>query len=169
MKERGFDLKHIAAFGWLPWLTADIGCLVGPTIAWWLQKRGRSIVNGRRWAFTAGALLMTGMMFVGQVQDPYTALALICLGGFAHQTLSISVITMSSDLFPKNEVATVTGISGLCGNLGILLFSLLIGGLVTTVGYSPFFVALGILDLFGAVWLWTVVRDRSHRPAEVAA
>src|SRR3982751_2352912 len=100
MKERGFDLKHIAAFGWLPWLTADIGCLVGPTIAWWLQKRGVSLVNGRRWAFTVGALLMTGMMFVAKVQDPYTALALICLGGFAHQTLSISVITMSSDLFP---------------------------------------------------------------------
>jgi ACS family hexuronate transporter-like MFS transporter len=160
MKERGFDLKHIAAFGWLPWLTADIGCLVGPTIAWALQKRGVSLVNGRRWAFTVGALLMTGMMFVGKVQDPYTALALICLGGFAHQTLSISVITLSSDLFPKNEVATVTGIGGLCGNLGILLFSLLIGGLVMTVGYSPFFVALGIFDLLGAIWLWTVVRER---------
>jgi ACS family hexuronate transporter-like MFS transporter len=168
MKERGFDLKHIAAFGWLPWLTADIGCLFGPTIAWWLQKRGMTIVNGRRWAFTVGALLMTGMMFVGKVQDPYTALALICLGGFAHQTLSISVITMSSDLFRKNEVATVTGIGGLCGNLGILLFSLLIGGLVTTVGYSPFFVALGVFDLFGAVWLWTVVRDRARPAAEAA-
>ena len=168
MKERGFDLKHIAAFGWLPWLTADIGCLVGPTIAWWLQKRGVSLINGRRWAFTVGALLMTGMMFVGKVQDPYTALALICLGGFAHQTLSISVITMSSDLFPKNEVATVTGIGGLCGNLGILLFSLLIGVLVMTVGYRPFFVALGVLDLVGAVWLWTVVRDNA-RPAAGAA
>jgi ACS family hexuronate transporter-like MFS transporter len=169
MKERGFDLKHIAAFGWLPWLTADIGCIVGPTIAWSLQKRGVSIVNGRRWAFTVGALLMTGMMFVGHVQDPYTALALICLGGFAHQTLSISVITMSSDLFPRSEVATVTGIGGLCGNLGILTFSLLIGGLVATVGYSPFFVALGVLDLFGAVWLWTVVRDRARPMAQVAA
>jgi MFS transporter, ACS family, hexuronate transporter len=169
MKERGFDLKHIAAFGWLPWLTADIGCLVGPTIAWWLQKRGMSIVNGRRWAFTVGALLMTGMMFVGKVQDPYTALALICLGGFAHQTLSISVITLSSDLFPKNAVATVTGMGGLCGNLGILLFSLLIGGLVTTVGYSPFFVALGVFDIFGAIWLWTVVRDRNRPAKEVAA
>jgi ACS family hexuronate transporter-like MFS transporter len=60
MKERGFDLKHIALYGWLPWLTADIGCLMGPTIAWWLQKRGVSLVNGRRWAFTFGALLMTG-------------------------------------------------------------------------------------------------------------
>jgi len=168
MKERGFDLKQIALYGWLPWLTADIGCLMGPTIAWWLQKRGVSLVNGRRWAFTVGALLMTGMMFVAKVDDPYAALALICLGGFAHQTLSISVITMSSDLFRKNEVATVTGMGGLCGNLGILTFSLLIGGLVTTIGYSPFFVALGVMDILGAIWLWTVVRDRTSPPAEAA-
>ena len=46
-----------------------------------------------------GCVLMTGMIFVGKVQDPYTALALICRGGFAHQVLSISVITMASDLF----------------------------------------------------------------------
>jgi len=167
MKERGFDIKHVAWFGWMPWVTADIGCMVGPTIAWWLHKRGVSLVNGRRWAFTVGALLMTGMIFVGKVQDPYVALALICLGGFAHQTLSISVITMSSDLFPKNEVATVAGIGGFCGNLGIGLFSFLIGWLVTSIGYSPFFVALGVLDIFGAIWLWTVVRDPAR--ARVAA
>jgi ACS family hexuronate transporter-like MFS transporter len=160
MKERGFDIKHMALYGWMPWLMADIGCMVGPTIAWWLQKRGVSLVNGRRWAFTTGALLMTGMIFVGKVQDPYAALALICLGGFAHQVLSISVITMSSDLFPKNEVATVAGIGGFCGNLGIALFSFLIGWLVDSIGFSPFFVALGVLDIFGAIWLWAVVRER---------
>jgi ACS family hexuronate transporter-like MFS transporter len=167
MTVRGFDLKQMAMFGWLPWLTADIGCLVGPTIALWLQRRGVSLLNARRWAFTVGALLMTSMMFVGKVHDPYTALALLCLGGFAHQTLSITVITMSSDLFRKNEVATVAGIGGMCGNLGILLFSLLIGSLVKSIGYSPFFVALGVLDIIGAIWLWTVVRERA--PSAAAA
>ena len=29
-----------------------------------------------------------------------------------------------------------------------------------TIGYSPFFVALGVLDILGAIWLWTVVRER---------
>jgi ACS family hexuronate transporter-like MFS transporter len=167
--ERGLNLKQTLIFSMLPFVTADIGCLTGPTITLWLQKRGVNLINARRWAFTVGALLMTGMMFVGQVQSAYAALALLCLGGFAHQTLSITVITMSSDLFRKNEVATVAGIGGFCGNLGILLFSLLIGGLVTTVGYSPFFVALGLLDLLGAVWLWSVVRDRTRQPAEAAA
>ena len=56
----------------------------------------------------------------------------------------------------------------MCGNLGILLFSLLIGWLVKSIGYSPFFVALGVLDIIGAIWLWTVVRERAT-PAAAGA
>jgi ACS family hexuronate transporter-like MFS transporter len=158
MTERGFDLKQIALFAWLPFVTADIGCLAGPTIALWLQKRGVGLVNARRGAFTVGALLMTGMMFAGKVDNPYAAIALLCLGGFAHQTLSITVITMSSDLFRKNEVATVSSIQGMCGNLGVLVFTAVLGILVKVVGYDPFFVALAVFDIIAAIWLWTVVR-----------
>ena len=73
---------------------------------------------------------MTGMAFVGFVSSPYAAIALLCLGGFAHQTLSVTVITMASDLFKRNEVATVAGMAGTCGNVGVLVFSLMIGALV---------------------------------------
>ena len=70
------------------------------------------------------------MAFVGFVDSPYAAIALLCLGGFAHQTLSVTVITMASDLFKRNEVATVAGMAGTCGNAGVLVFSLIIGALV---------------------------------------
>jgi hypothetical protein len=76
----------------------------------------------------------------------------------------VTVITMSSDLFRRNEVATVAGMAGFFGNLGVLIFSLLIGGLVASVGYDPFFVALGVLDLAGAALLWTLVRDPGRLP-----
>ncbi|HTL67780.1 MAG TPA: MFS transporter [Lacunisphaera sp.] len=157
---RHFDLKQIALFAWLPFLAADLGCLFGGTVSLALQKRGVSLINARRGAFTVGAILMTGVGFTGFVASPYAAIALLCLGGFAHQTLSVTVITMASDLFKKNEVATVGGLAGTMGNLGLLIFTLLIGALVTTVGYAPFFVCLAVLDLVGAVVLWTVVRDR---------
>lgn len=156
---RHFDLAQIALFAWLPFVAADLGCLFGPAVVLFLQKRGVSLINARRGAFTLGALLMTGMMFVGRVESPYLAIALLCLGGFAHQTLSVTVITMSSDLFRRNEVATVAGMAGFFANLGVLIFSLLIGSLVATVGYDPFFVALGVLDLAGAALLWMLVRD----------
>ena len=159
---RHMDLKQIALFAWIPFLAADFGCVFGGLIAMTLQKRaGLSVINARRCAFTVGAVLMVGVGFVGFVQSPYAAIALLSLGGFAHQTLSVTVITMASDLFKKNEVATAAGMAGTFGNAGLLIFSLLIGGLVATVGYTPFFVCLGVLDLFGAVVLWTVVRERN--------
>ncbi len=158
---RHFDLKQIALFAWMPFLAADLGSMFGGVVTLWLQKyAGLSLINARRGAFTVGALLMTGMAFVGFVSSPYSAIALLCLGGFAHQTLSVTVITMSSDLFTRNEVATVAGMAGTCGNAGVLVFSLIIGALVARIGYTPFFVCLGVLDLVGALALWTLVRER---------
>ena len=158
---RHFDLKQIALFGWLPFLAADLGCLFGPAVTVALQRRGLSLINARRGTFTLGAVLMMGVAFAGFAASPYTAIAFICLGGFAHQTLSVTVITMSSDLFKRNEVATVAGLAGTCGNAGVLVFNLLIGALVLTIGYTPFFIGLSVLDLVGAVVLWTVVREKT--------
>jgi ACS family hexuronate transporter-like MFS transporter len=157
---RHFNLKEIALTAWLPFLAADLGCMFGGVIVAALQKRGVGLINARRGAFTVGACMMTCMAAVGFVESPYAAVALLCLGGFAHQTLSVTVITMSSDLFKRNEVATVAGMAGTCGNAGVLIFNLLIGVLVVKIGYTPFFIGLGVLDLVGATVLWTLVRER---------
>ena len=158
--ERGFDLKGIALFAWLPFLAADIGCMTGGTIAATMQRHFNvSLINARRWAFTVGALMMTAVAFTGFVKSPYVAIALLSAAGFAHQTLSVTVITMASDLFKRNEVATVAGMAGTMGNLGLTLFNLAIGVLVATAGYSRFFIALAVLDLIGAIVLWTLVKE----------
>lgn len=155
---RNFDIQQIAIFAWLPFLAADLGCLAGPALVAWLQRRGVHLIDARRGAFTVGAVLMCSMMFVGVVQSPVAAIALLCVAGFAHQTLSVTVITMSADLFPQDEVATATGIAGTAANLGVLIFTLLLGSWVDQVGYGPFFILLGLLDLVGAAILWTLVR-----------
>lgn len=155
---RGFDLKQIALFAWLPFVAADLGCLFGPAVTLWLQRLGVSLINARRMTFTLGAAMMTSMMFVGSVESPYAAIALLCVGGFAHQTLSITVLTMAPDLFRKNEVGTVAGMAGTLANFGVLLFSVAIGTFVAKIGYGPFFIALGLLDLVAAAVLWTLVR-----------
>src|SRR5205809_1624723 len=151
---RHFDLKQIALFAWMPFLAADLGSMFGGVVSLWLQKHaGLSLINARRSAFSVGAVLMMGMAFVGLVNNPYAAIALLCLGGFAHQTLSVTVIAIASDLFKRNEVATVAGMAGTCGNLGVLIFKLAIGGLVLAIGYTPFFIGLAVLDLVGAAVL----------------
>jgi ACS family hexuronate transporter-like MFS transporter len=158
VKVRGFNLGEIAVSAFLPFIAADLGCMFGPALALFLQRRGISLINARRWTFTFGALLMTGMVFVASVENAWAAVALLCLGGFAHQTLSVTVITMASDLFPRNELGTVAGLAGTFANGSILIFTLLIGGLVASLGYGPFFIALGLLDLVAALLLWTLVK-----------
>jgi len=155
---RHFDLKQIAMYAWLPFLAADLGCIFGPSVVLFLQKRGLDLIDARRGAFTLGAVMMIGVAFAGTVQNAYMAVALISLAGFAHQTLSVTMITMATDLFPRNEVGTVAGMAGTSANLGVLISSLLIGGLVSTIGYAPFFVALAALDLLAAIVVWTVIQ-----------
>ena len=169
-KVRGFDLTQIAMFAWLPFLAADLGCMFGGTISITLQKyAGVGLINARRCAFTVGAVMMLGVAFVGTVDNAYVAVALLSLAGFAHQTLSVTVITMASDLFKRNEVATVAGMAGTCGNFGVLIVSLAMGALVTQIGYTPFFVLLAALDVLGAVILWTVVREQRPEPVTSVA
>ena len=167
---RHMSLKEIALFAWLPFLAADFGCVFGGLVSMACQKYGKvSLINARRCAFSLGAILMMGVGFVGVVENAYAAIALLSLAGFAHQTLSVTVITMASDLFKKNEVATVAGMAGTFGNGGVLVFNLLIGALVATIGYTPFFVCLGVLDLIGATVLWTIVRESRTSAAPNAA
>jgi ACS family hexuronate transporter-like MFS transporter len=156
---RGFDLKTIALTAWLPFVAADLGCMTGGALSAWLQKSfGVRILDGKRLVFTLGALLMVGMAGVGAVRSPAAAILLLCLGGFAHQTLSITVISMSADLFPPYQVATVTGMAAFVAGLGNLAFTLTIGWLVNRIGYAPFFVVLGFGDLIGTAVLWTLVK-----------
>jgi ACS family hexuronate transporter-like MFS transporter len=40
-------------------------------------------------------------------------------------------------------------------------YSWIVGGLGATVGYMSFFICLGVLDLYGAAALWSLVLERN--------
>jgi ACS family hexuronate transporter-like MFS transporter len=155
---RHFDLKHIALYAWMPFLAADLGCIFGPMVVLFLERRGLDLIDARRGAFTLGAIMMIGVAFTGVVKDPLMAVALISLAGFAHQTLSVTMITMATDLFPRNEVGTVAGMAGTCANLGILIFTFELGQRVDQIGYTPVFMLLAVLDIVAAIVAWSVIR-----------
>jgi ACS family hexuronate transporter-like MFS transporter len=158
--ERHMNLKEIAAFAWLPFLAADIGCVLGGYLSPIIHKRFNvSLFQSRKWVVVIGSLSMIAPGCVGLVESPYTAILLLCIGGFAHQTLSGALYSITSDVFGKNEVATATGLAGMSGYLGATLFTLLFGVLVTHVGYSPMFVVLAVFDVLAAIVVWTLVRE----------
>ncbi|HEY4297337.1 MAG TPA: MFS transporter, partial [Paraburkholderia sp.] len=98
------------------------------------------------------------------VQSPYVAVALLCVGGFAHQTLSGALYAITSDMFGKNEVATATGMGGMAGYLGAAAFTMLFGVLVTQIGYSPLFVVLAVFDLIAAAVVCLMAKSTDKIP-----
>jgi MFS transporter, ACS family, hexuronate transporter len=162
MTERHMNLKEIAMFAWLPFLAADVGCVLGGYLSPFFHKYAHvSLLTSRKLVVAVGALSMIGPACIGLVASPYTAIALLCVGGFAHQVLSGALYAVTSDVFGKNEVATATGLAGMSGYLGATIFTLLFGVLVTQVGYSPLFVLLAVFDLMAAVVVALLVRERS--------
>jgi ACS family hexuronate transporter-like MFS transporter len=159
--ERHMNLKEIALFAWLPFLAADVGCVLGGYLSPIFHRHiGVSLFASRKMVFGVGALCMIGPACVGMVASPYAAIGLLCVGGFAHQTLSGALYSITSDVFPQNEVATATGLAGMTGYLGATLFTLLFGVIVTQTGYAPLFVVLAVFDILALFVLLVLARER---------
>jgi ACS family hexuronate transporter-like MFS transporter len=95
------------------------------------------------------------------VHQPLRSYRLLCIGGFAHQSLSGALITLSSDVFGRNEVATANGLTGMAAWTASTMFALVVGALADTIGFSPLFAVLAVFDLLGAVVIWTVLKSKS--------
>ncbi|AJZ59483.1 major Facilitator Superfamily protein [Paraburkholderia fungorum] len=168
--QRHMDLKQIALFAWLPFLAADLGGLFGGYLSPFLMKHFRMpLIASRIAGVVLGAFMMLGPACIGLVASPYQAIALFCVGGFAHQMISALVNTLAADVFDPSEVGTVAGFAGMSAWIGGLGFSLLVGALADSIGYTPLFGALGAFDLIGATLLIILMRGvtREARPHQV--
>ncbi|HET6970092.1 MAG TPA: MFS transporter [Phenylobacterium sp.] len=158
-RERGMDLKSIALFAWLPFLASDAGGILGGYLSPFLMKRFRmGLLTSRAAGFTLGAVMMIAPASVGLAAGPYWAIGLFCIGGFAHQMLSVLLNTLTTDVFPRESVARANGLVGMCGWIGGLMFSLLVGALADTVGFAPLFRLLAVFDISAAIILFAVLR-----------
>ncbi|MEY4237421.1 MAG: hypothetical protein RL339_22 [Pseudomonadota bacterium] len=154
------DLKQIALWAWLPFLAADFGSLAAGLLPGWLMKRGASLLASRKITMTFGALCMVGPACIGLATSPGVAIALFCIGGFAHQMLNGALITLCADVFDSRTVGTASGMAGTSAWVGGMLFTLLIGQSADEFGYNPLFVALAGLDLVAAAVLWALLKSR---------
>ncbi|WP_114812739.1 MFS transporter [Paraburkholderia kururiensis] len=168
--ERHMDLKQIAIFAWLPFLAADLGGILGGYLSPFLMKHFRiPLVWSRVAGVVLGAFMMIGPACIGLVASPYTAIALFCVGGFAHQMISALVNTLSADVFDPDEVATASGFGGMAAWTGGLGFSLVVGALADRVGFGPLFACLGAFDLIGATLLILLIRGQTRQERALSA
>ena len=154
---RGFNLRDIAMFAWLPWVAADLGALAGGWMSSLLVSRGRTINFARKTVIWLGAILVLVTIPAVYTDSGYVALGLICFGMFAIQVKGSVFFTLPADLFPASRVATVWGVFGAVGSLGGSLLGLLAGAMIATSGYEPVFIMIAFLHIISATLLMLFV------------
>jgi ACS family hexuronate transporter-like MFS transporter len=140
---RGFDIKAVGTFAWMPGAAAGVGCLVGGAFSSYLLRRRLSLNIARKLALGASAVLMPLVILVPHVPVSW-AIGLFCLAYFGQQSWSTLVMVLPTDLFPQAVVGSVAGLVGFGGAMGGIVFGQLVGYLLDHgFGYSPVFVIAG--------------------------
>jgi MFS transporter, ACS family, hexuronate transporter len=153
-RARGFSLKEIGYFAWVPFVAADMGSLLGGWMSGFLIKRGWTVDRARKAVIVFAALLMPAGIFAALANNPMVALGLIAVVLFGFQVWINNVQTLPSDFFSDKAVASVAGLGGTGAGLGSMIFIYTTGWVVDHFSYVPILVAAGLLAPLGTLVLF---------------
>jgi MFS transporter, ACS family, aldohexuronate transporter len=167
---RGFDIKQVGAYAWIPYAAAGMGCLLGGWFSGRLLRAGFSLDAARKLALGASAAVMPSIVFV-TVVPVELAIALFSVAFFGQQSWSTLVMIVPADLFPRRVVASVAGLVGFGGAMGGVVFNLVAGRILDSgLGYGTVFAIVGTFHVIAfVVILATIRRIRPVVTASVAA
>lgn len=155
---RGFSLKEIGAFVWIPFLAADIGNFTGGFVTGYFIKRGMSVIRSRKLVCILSSIPMIAGIPAAMTHSTTVAMLLICFATWGYASWSTMGLTFPSDLFPQDVVASVTGLSGLGAGLVSAFFTVFIGYIVDKFSYFPAFVVAGTVPLLATVVILILIR-----------
>lgn len=125
-KHFGYNIKESALPLIVIYALVTVLSILGGTLTKFLANRGWSLNKVRKISMLVFACCVVPVIFV-QYFDMWTIVAVLGLAGGAHQAWSASVYALGSDMFPKSDVASITGLSGMAGQIGSVLFQTAVG------------------------------------------
>jgi ACS family hexuronate transporter-like MFS transporter len=144
---RGFDIRGVGTFAWMPSAAAGVGCLLGGGFSSYLVGRQFSLDVARKLALGASAALMPFVILIPHVAVSW-AITVFCLAYFGQQSWSTLVMVLPTDLFPQNVVGSVAGLVGFGGAMGGIVFGEAVGYLLDRgFGYGTVFTIAGLLHV----------------------
>jgi ACS family hexuronate transporter-like MFS transporter len=154
---RGFDIKAVGAFAWIPYAAAGVGCLAGGWLSSWLLTRNLSLNRARKIALGLSAVVMPAVVFIPHVPVGW-ALAVFSLAYFGQQSWSTLVMILPTDIYPRNAIGSVAGLVGCGGALGGVVFGQLVGMLLDGgFGYGLVFALAGSLHVLAFLLVCAVI------------
>jgi len=153
-RARQFDMASIGKYGWIPFLVAGLGNLLGGWFSAALLRRGVSLTVARKTAVTFFAALMISAIPAVLVADVRLSIALVSVAMVGYTGCSANMLAFPSDVFPKNAVGSVYGLASMGSGFGGMVFTLLTGWVIDHYSYVPAFVGFGIMPLVCAGIIW---------------
>jgi ACS family hexuronate transporter-like MFS transporter len=148
---RGFDVKHVSYYAWIPYAASGLGSFLGGWLSSTLLSRGRSLDFSRKFVLGLSALFMPVVMLVPHVPVGW-ALLLFSIAFFCQQSWSGLIMTLPADIFPLSAVGSVAGLVGFGGGIGGATFAIVAGFLLGHgFGYGALFMIVGTFHLIGFV------------------
>jgi ACS family hexuronate transporter-like MFS transporter len=159
--ERGFSLKEIGNYTWIPFLALGISNIASGQLADLLVRRGWSARRTRAWLLTTAALATPVSGLVTVAPSAGWAIVFMSCLMLAHGLWICNFLAHISDQFPSSVIATVVGLSGTVGGIAATLANLGTGPVVDAYGFAPIFVCTSVLYPLAAVIL--LARRRAQK------
>ncbi len=141
----GLTLKEII----LPTIVVYNICTIGSIGGGWLSSRlidrGWSVTAARKTAMGICAVAVLPVLYAPYSGSLWVVVALIGVATAAHQGFSANLFTVTSDMFPRSAVGSVTGIGGTLGAVTSVGLQVATGYIVQlTHSYLPLFLVAGV-------------------------
>jgi ACS family hexuronate transporter-like MFS transporter len=151
-KTHGINIKEIVLPLIIIYGVSSIGGIGGGWLSSRFMQMGKSIDYARKTTILLCSLIVLPVMLVSQVQNLWIATILIAIAAAGHQGWASNIFTIVSDIYPRNAVGSMMGLSGFAGAVGGALSASFIGLLLQNHGsYFLIFLIASSVYLFN--WL----------------
>jgi len=162
-KERGFDLKAVGDYAWVPFVVGAVGYILGGWLSGRLMRAGWALPSARKFVMLLGAAVMPVSILAPLVPAAWMAIAATCFITFGHALFVSNVQTLPTDLFRGQEIGTASGFSGMGGAIGGILANLGTGYIVQHFSYAPIFFLAGLMHPLSIALVYWLLPNRYFR------
>ncbi len=166
--ERGFTMVEIGLVAWMPYVTADLGSILGGWASGRLIKRGVPVLTARKWIMLASAAVMPFGLLIASSDSSVVAVATICLITGAHMAWKTNLMTMTNDIYPTAIVGSVAGVVGLGSSLGGVIFTRVTGVVVDSYSYATIFLVMAFLHPVAMAIVHALVKRGIEQASETS-
>ena len=162
---KGIELRSGLIAIWIPFAAADLGSFVAGGISGYLIRRGMSLGAARKVPIIYGGLGMTLLIPTIFTTNLYVIACLFAIVTFTYAGFTTMANVLPSDLFYRESVASVSGLSGTGAGLVTIVAFKLIGYFsdarqaTGTHSFDPIVILAGIIPVIGMILVLLLLRN----------